>query len=61
MTYSGSWTTAKEQKQIKLLENWIAENRLTTIGNYMVAAYNGPYVPPILRRNEVMVRVVSSL
>jgi len=61
LTYTGSWTTEKEQKQIKRLEAWVAEKQLSIASNYMVAAYNGPFVPPMLRRNEVMVRVIATL
>lgn len=61
LTYSGSWSSEKEDKQIRLLEAWAREKHLTIVSNFMVAAYNGPYVPPMLRRNEVMVRVSNHI
>lgn len=57
LTYSGSSTTHKEQKQIELLGTWIAEKNLTVRSNFMVAIYNGPYILPMFRRNEIIVRV----
>lgn len=57
ISYSGSWSTSREEKQSKLLEAWILDNNLVAQSSYMVAVYNGPFVPPIFRHNEVMVRV----
>ncbi len=57
ITYSGSSTSSKEQKQIQLLETWIADKNLSPRSNFMVAIYNGPYILPMLRRNEILVRV----
>ena len=57
ITYSGSSTTSKEQKQIQLLEAWIADKNLSRHSNFMIAIYNGPYVPPMFKRNEILVRV----
>ena len=56
-TYSGSSYTKKEQQQIELLESWILKKDLKPHSNYMIAIYNGPYVPPMFKRNEILVRV----
>lgn len=58
ISYSGSWSTSREEKQSKLLEAWMLEKNLKAQSSYMVAVYNGPFVPPMFRHNEVMVRVV---
>ena len=47
LTYSGSSTAHKEQRQIELLETWIAGKNLTVRSNFMVAIYNGPYILPM--------------
>lgn len=55
--YSGRSTTSKEQKMKDNLKEWIQSKGYLTQSHYMVAIYNGPFTPPILRRNEIWVRV----
>lgn len=57
LTYSGSSTSSKERKHIQLLQTWIAEKNLSPQSNFMVAIYNGPFIPPLFKRNEILVRV----
>lgn len=59
VTYSGSSTASKEKEQIQLLEAWLVRNKLTKISNFMVAIYNGPYILPMFRRNEIIVKVME--
>ncbi len=44
------------QKKASLLE-WIQEKKMTTIGELEMARYNPPYIPSMLRRNELMIEV----
>ncbi|MCK8060614.1 MULTISPECIES: heme-binding protein [unclassified Fusibacter] len=57
--YSGFSNTKKEIKMQKKLSEWIKENGYTTQSNYMLAFYNAPFTPPMLRRNEVWVRIIK--
>lgn len=55
--YSGSSNASKEQKMKGKLDNWVQEKGYTKQSNVMVAKYNGPATPSLLRRNEIWVRV----
>ncbi len=59
VTYSGSSTSSKEIEQIQRLEAWLVKNNLTKDSNFMIAIYNGPYILPMFRRNEILVRVME--
>lgn len=60
LTYSGNSSPRKEEAQMRILEKWVHQKNYTITSNFMVAIYNGPYVPPFFRHNEVMVRVAVS-
>lgn len=55
--YSGASSETKERKMIGRLESWITKNGYHKVSNYMLALYNPPFIPPMFRRNEIMVRV----
>jgi len=59
MTFSGS---VNEQKikiyETELLE-WIRQKDLQPSGNFRLARYNPPFMPPFLRRNEIMIDVIK--
>lgn len=55
--YGGLSNKSKERHQLQKLEKWISDNDFRIQSNYMLAFYNAPYVPPFLRRNEIMVRI----
>lgn len=57
--YSGFSNKSKELKMTKKLEQWIFKNSYETQSNYMLAFYNAPFIPPMLRRNEIWVRIVE--
>ena len=57
VTYSGSSNPSREQVQIQNLEAWLVKNNFIRLSNYMIAIYNGPYILPMFRRNEILVRV----
>ena len=57
--FSGSASDALfERKAKKLLED-VQKAGLTTVGEVQYARYNGPWTPPPLRRNEVLVAIAS--
>ncbi len=54
----GGWATGSRViKFQKKLENWISQQSLKKIGNFMVAQYNSPWALPPFRHNEIMVRL----
>lgn len=55
--YSGRWTDANTRKQLALLETAMATQGVLRVGATIIAAYDPPFMPPFLRRNEVMVPV----
>jgi len=57
LQYSGSWNSKKfREKSDELLKD-LGELGLVTEGSIQSAVYNPPFLPPFLRRNEVLVRL----
>ncbi len=57
--YSGFWSEKSYRRNLEKLQDWIAHNDLTPVGEPIWARYNPPFTPWFLRRNEVLVPVVS--
>jgi len=55
--YSGFWSEVRYQKFLGILRDWLAERKLTAIGEPIWARYNPPFMPWFLRRNEIMIPV----
>ena len=55
--YSGRWSEKNYEKFRVKLEAALNEKGIATRGDYLSAAYNAPFVPPFMRRNEVMVEI----
>lgn len=57
--YSGFSSESKESKMKEKLKSWITGNGYESQSNYMLAFYNAPFTPPMLRRNEIWVRIIK--
>ena len=57
ISYTGAYSSKLEEKHVSLLEKWMQKKGFVSKSNFMIAIYNGPYVPFFLRRNEILVRV----
>ena len=58
--YSGFWSEKSYRRNLAKLQDWIANSRLTPVGEPIWARYNPPFMPWFLRRNEILVPVASS-
>jgi len=57
--YSGRWTTRNFDKHESRLMLALAEQGIEVLGLPETAFYNPPFVPPFMRRNEILVEVAS--
>ena len=55
--YGGLSSPKKEHKMIEELENWADSKNYRIVSNFMLAFFNGPFTPPMIRHNEIMVRI----
>jgi hypothetical protein len=55
--FSGSASDALFDKKAQLLLAAVTKAGYRPLAEVMYARYNGPWTPPILRRNEVLVEV----
>jgi hypothetical protein len=58
--YSGRWTEGNYREAESRLRGQIAERDLEPVGEPILARYNPPFMPPFLRRNEVLIPVKHS-
>ena len=57
--YSGTWSEKNYQRYRQELETWIRENGLKIAGDPVWARYNPPFTLWFLRRNEILIPVVT--
>lgn len=55
--YSGLSNKQKEQKNWERLVEWVDQKGYRRVSNAMLAFYNSPFALPMVRRNEIMVKV----
>lgn len=55
--FSGSVRGGNTDEAVKKLADWMDQEHLPALEKPQVAAYDPPFMPPFLRRNEVMVRI----
>lgn len=58
--YSGGRNEVNEQEALGKLRAWIAKQRLEVTGEPLFGYYDPPWIPPFMRRNEVMLRIVGT-
>ena len=59
LRYRGRITEARFREHVELLRAALESDGIETVGEPVAAVYNGPWTPPFLRRNEVMIRLGS--
>lgn len=57
--FSGRLTVANTAKHESILREWMAANDVQASGEAKTAGYNAPFTLPQLRRNEVIIPIVS--
>ena len=57
LRYRGRITAARFAEQATRLRAALERDRLQPVGEAVSAVYNGPFTPPFLRRNEVLIRL----
>lgn len=57
--YSGRWTTRNVEKYETRLREQLQTEGIPALGTAETAAYNAPFTPPFLRRNEIMLEVAT--
>jgi hypothetical protein len=55
--YSGLTSRQKEKENWERLVEWVDQQGYRRVSNAMLAFYNSPFALPMVRRNEIMVRV----
>jgi hypothetical protein len=60
VTFSGNVSDSKIRDYEKKLLEWVSKKDITPVGNFYLARYNPPFIPPFLRRNEVLIDVLRN-
>lgn len=57
LRFSGNLNSKLASRKVKELETWMNKNSHSTKSSFIFAQYNPPWIPGILRRNEVLVNI----
>lgn len=57
LRYSGFWSESRYQKEESRLREFMRQRNLIAGGEPQFARYDPPYMPPFMRRNEIMIPV----
>ena len=57
--YSGGRNEKNEQEALGELRSWVGKKGLEVTGEPVFGYYDPPWIPPFMRRNEVMLRLSS--
>lgn len=57
--YSGRLNSARIDEAEQELLRWAEEQGLETVGEPIAAGYDPPFTPPMLRRNEILLRLAG--
>ncbi len=60
LQYRGRISESRFRERAEWLRRVLERDGLKAIGEPLSAVYNGPFTPPFLRRNEVLIRLASS-
>jgi hypothetical protein len=55
--YSGRWTDSNYEERKRILLAGVAAGGAEVIGEVQSALYDAPYIPPFMRRNEVLIQI----
>ena len=58
--YSGGRNEKNEQEALGELRAWVGKKGLEVTGEPLFGYYDPPWIPPFMRRNEVMLRMAGS-
>ncbi|MGV8906833.1 MAG: SOUL family heme-binding protein [Acetobacterium sp.] len=59
VAFSGLANEKKIQKYQVALEKWLKDKNLEKSGSFRLARYNSPFIPPPLRRNEILIDIIK--
>ena len=60
LSFLGMRTTGNEIAAIDKLKAWLGAQKLTGLGDPLIAYYDPPWTPFFLRRNEILIRIGNS-
>lgn len=59
MRFSGFYWESNVRRAERRLKDWLDKEGIRTVGNFIAAGYNPPWVPWFLARNEVMIEIMK--
>ncbi len=60
-SFSGRWTDGNYERNEAALFTSLRDRDLVTVGEPVFARYNGPFTPSFMRRNEIMIEIMSQV